>query len=60
MSNKLLTDVAHIFAELEVSYNTADAIADELYRAGILENKDIIEWVELASNAPTGGECSCG
>lgn len=59
MSNKLLTDVAGILAELGVSYGTADAIADELYRAGLLENKDIIEWVDLASNAPKQGDCAC-
>ena len=56
---KLLTDVASIFAELGISYQQATDIDKILtdYFDNIAEEDD---WVDKASNAPTGGECSCG
>ena len=59
MNNKLLTDVAGILAELGVSYQQADEIG------GILnlffnDGQAMEDFVNIASNAPIGGECSCG
>lgn len=59
MSKKLLNDVAGILAELEVSYSTANEIADSLYSAGILSKEEFEDWLNTASNAPSGGECGC-
>lgn len=57
-NNKLLTDVASIFAELGVSYSRAEIIADELVLGGILDDDEVEEWVNKASNAPSIGDCS--
>lgn len=59
MSTKLLNDVASILAELEVSYGVADSIAEILVEAGLLADEDNDDWIDKASNATTGGECSC-
>lgn len=58
-NSKLLNDVAGIFAELEVSYGVAEAIAEVLVEANLLDENISEDWVDKASNAITGGECSC-
>jgi len=57
-NKKLLNDVAGIFAELDVTYQQAEDIASTLsdYFDSASEED---EWVDKASNATTGGECSC-
>jgi hypothetical protein len=58
-NEKLLADVAGIFAELGVSYNRAEIIADELVLEGILDDDEVEAWINQASNAPKQGECGC-
>lgn len=58
MSNKLLTDVAGILAELGVSYQQAVDISETLTQF-FDSSADEDEWIDLASNATKGGECSC-
>lgn len=57
-NSKLLADVAGIFAELGITPADADAIAQQVhYLFDSLADQE--EWAEKASNATTGGECSC-
>jgi hypothetical protein len=56
MSNKLLNDVASILAELGVSYDQAEGIADRLY---FDSSEDYDAFIQTASNAPSVGECGC-
>jgi hypothetical protein len=58
MSNKLLNDVASILAELGVSYQQAENVADALGHYFTSET-GYDDFVDLASNAPSAGECGC-
>jgi hypothetical protein len=59
MSIKLLTDVASILAELGVSraaaYSAFEIIAEDLR----IDNDIVDDLADLASNAPSAGECGC-
>lgn len=57
-NSKLLGDVAGIFAELGVSFQQAEEIS-EVLESFFLGQDDKEGWVDKASNATTGGECSC-
>jgi hypothetical protein len=58
MSKKLLNDLAGILAELEVSYDEAVRVAIEIDR--LFDNtQEIDEFIDIASNAPSAGECGC-
>jgi hypothetical protein len=58
MTNKLLTDVARMFAELNITFQEADDIAETLRNYfDTIEEQD--EWADVAGNAIAGGECSC-
>ena len=58
-NNKLLNDVASILAEVGVSYGVAESIAEVLVEANLLDENISDGWVDKASNATIGGECSC-
>jgi hypothetical protein len=58
MSTKLLNDVASILAEVGVTYQQAEEIAAVL-NTFFLEGAEEQEFVDKASNAPSGGECGC-
>jgi hypothetical protein len=59
MSKKLLTDLAGILAELEVTYAVAENLADGLEEQGLLDKYTYDGFMNTATNAPTGGECGC-
>jgi hypothetical protein len=58
MSKKLLTDVAGILAELGVTYQQAEDVAESIKQHFAGED-DIEDFVNLASNATSVGECGC-